>query len=336
MISVDSALTDMMSAVFADYREGHDSPTVCDAAFWNRLNELGLIRLTGDEARGGSGASWLEAAELLRTATYHGVRVPLAEHDLLACWLLDQVGLEVDDARRTACVLDGTGTATDVPWASWSDRVVVAWRQGSSTRVADVDGRDLHIVPGTNIAGEPRDRVSVDVARLSGDVAPDTLIDTLFLRGALARSVQICASFDRILELAVEHTRDRVQFGRPLMRFQAIQHLVADIAAETALARATTESAVAEVVRSGWDDPRIAFRIAVARSCTGHAASVVVRNAHQVHGAIGTTREHRLHEFTTGALAWRSDFGSVYHWDNLLTGTAMAAGPHRLWAYMSS
>jgi acyl-CoA dehydrogenase len=73
------------------------------------------------------------------------------------------------------------------------------------------------------------------------------------------------------------------------------------------------------------------FLVAVARSCAGHAASVVVRNAHQVHGAIGTTREHRLHEFTRAALAWRSEFGSVRYWDERVTDAAMHASAGALW-----
>ena len=72
----------------------------------------------------------------------------------------------------------------------------------------------------------------------------------------------------------------------------------------------------------------MAFLVAAARSCAGHASSVVVRNAHQVHGAIGTTREHRLHEFTRAALAWRSEFGSVRYWDEWLTDAALSAGGH--------
>ncbi len=75
--------------------------------------------------------------------------------------------------------------------------------------------------------------------------------------------------------------------------------------------------------------------IAVARSCAGHAASVVVRNAHQVHGAIGTTREHRLHEFTQPALAWRSEFGSVHYWDDTLTTAALEAGCENIWGLIT-
>ena len=128
-----------------------------------------------------------------------------------------------------------------------------------------------------------------------------------------------------------------IQFGRPLAKFQAVQHLISDIAAEAALARSATEAALPAAVASDWSAPNLEFLVAVARSCAGHAASVVVRNAHQVLGAIGTTREHSLHLFTRAALAWRSEFGSVRYWDDQVTDCALrrrcrrAVGPdHRL------
>src|SRR5690606_12273380 len=96
-------------------------------------------------------------------------------------------------------------------------------------------------------------------------------------------------------------------------------HLVADAAAEAALARAATDAALASAATDGLEAPGAELAVAVARSCAGHAASTVVCNAHQVHGAIGTTLEHQLHEFTRPALAWRSDHGSMRHWDELLT-----------------
>jgi len=89
-------------------------------------------------------------------------------------------------------------------------------------------------------------------------------------------------------------------------------------------------------VADSWATDRLDFMIAVARSCAGHAASVVVRNGHQIHGAIGTTREHRLHEFTRAALAWRSDYGSVDHWDSVVTDAALAAGGSGLWSIITA
>ncbi|WP_441962220.1 acyl-CoA dehydrogenase family protein [Mycolicibacterium houstonense] len=334
-MSVDAELVEMMSAVFAAHREAHGPGEAVDE-LWDQLGELGLVRLTGSEESGGSGAGWAEAVELLRAAAWHGVRVPLAEHDLLACWLLETVGLPVDEARRTACLLDGDGVARAVPWAADSERVVVLWPAGTGYRVADVDTTSLTVTAGRNSAGEPRDDVHADVSGLTGTSVPDTVIAQFTRRAALVRAVQVCAVLDRIVALSVVHAGERIQFGRPLAKFQAVQNLVADIAAESALARAATDGALAEALRTEWSASQLDFLVAVARSCAGHAASVVVRNAHQVHGAIGTTREHRLHEFTMPALAWRSEYGSVAHWDQVLTDYATQAGADKLWALVTA
>ncbi|WLP88581.1 acyl-CoA dehydrogenase family protein [Gordonia sp. NB41Y] len=332
--TVDPDLVAMMSAVFAEYRRTHAPTTgiaLWDTGLWTRLEELGLVRLTGDEQAGGSGAGWFEAAELIRSAVWHGVHIPLAEHDLLAGWLLESAGLDAGPARRTFCVLDEFGVARAVPWASSAEKIVTVWRDRDRFVVADVDASALGMSSGANLAGEPRDTVTAEVSSLSGIPVADTVIDQMMLRGALIRALQVCAALDRIVELSVTHTTDRTQFGRPLAKFQSVQNLVADMAAEAALARAATDGALAEAVDTDWSGSGLEFRVAVARSCAGHAASVVVRNAHQVHGAIGTTMEHRLHEFTKPALAWRSEFGSVHHWDQLITTAAIAAGRDGLW-----
>jgi acyl-CoA dehydrogenase len=101
------------------------------------------------------------------------------------------------------------------------------------------------------------------------------------------------------------------------------------------VARSATEAALTAAVTSEWSASNVHFLVAVARSCAGHATSVVVRNAHQVHGAIGTTREHRLHEFTRAALAWRCEFGSVQHWDDQVTEAALRVGGAGLWGLIT-
>ncbi|BBX69423.1 acyl-CoA dehydrogenase [Mycolicibacterium psychrotolerans] len=324
---IEPALADMMDAVFAEHGQ--------DADLWSRLDDLGLVRLTGAEDAGGSGAGWLEAAELVSAAARHGARIPLAEHDLLACWLLDTAGVPADSARRTVCLLDAQGRAAGVPWASSAQRVVAVWQRGDDHVVADLDPAGLSITAGANMIGEPRDTVVADLAILSGATVTAGQIATLRLKAALIRAVQICAALDRALELSIEHATTREQFGRTLSKFQAVQHLISDIACEAALARSATEAALSAAIASDWSAPNLEFLVASARSCAGHATSVVVRNAHQVLGAIGTTSEHRLHVFTRAALAWRSEFGSMRHWDDLLTDMALHAGPDGLWALIA-
>lgn len=335
-LAIDPDLAQMMDAVFAECREGHPPAGALrrDDELWQRLDGLGLARLTGAEETGGSGAGWLEAAELLAAAARHGVRIPLAEHDLLAGWLLEELGFTADGAIRTVAMLDASRVAHAVPWASSSDRVVLLWQAGGQIRAADVDRGALQITAGVNQIGEPRDSITATedlLGSLPSVPASERVATQLELKAALVRSIQVCAALDAAVALAVEHTGSRVQFGRPLAKFQAVQNLVADSAAEAALARAATEAALTAAVRSDWSADDLGFRVAVARSCTGHAASVVVRNTHQALGALGTTREHRLHEFTRAALAWRSEFGSVRHWDEQVMATALQVGGGGLW-----
>jgi acyl-CoA dehydrogenase len=306
-----------------------------DPGLWRQLDDLGLVRLTGSEASGGSGAGWPEAAELLTAAVRFGVRIPLAEHDLLACWLLEQADLPIDDALRTVCVIDAEGAAYGVPWASAADRIIVVSGGRCGYRMVELEAGSVKIQPGTNAVGEPRDTVLVDPGAVDGAIIETSLVARLELKAAMVRAIQVCAALDRVLELTVEHAAVRIQFGRPLARLQAVQALIADIAAETALARVATEAALDAAVASDWTAPHLDLLVAAARSCAGHAASVVTRNAHQVHGAIGTTREHALHQFTRPALAWRSEFGSVRHWDEQLTRAALGAGGAGLWSMIT-
>lgn len=324
---VDHDLVTLMNDVFSDYTDHH--PTSVNAAldreFWRRLDDLGLVRLTGAEDGGGSGADWRSAAELLSAAVRHTVRVPLAEHDLLACAVLEECGLPLDDAVRSVAVLDKHGTAECVPWASTSDKIVTVFEFDGQWLVADVPVTELDITPEANALGEPRDHIAVDIRALSAVQAPAGLSDRLLLKSALVRGIQVCAALDQILELTVQYASVRTQFGRPISRFQAIQHLVADMAAEAALARASTEAALTTAVATDWEGTNLPFLVATARSCAGHAASVVARNAHQVHGAIGTTSEHQLHHFTRAALVWRREFGTVRYWDDVVGKAALEA-----------
>jgi acyl-CoA dehydrogenase len=331
---VDPALAELADSLFERHRDNVNEvhgPLALNRELWSALDESGLARLTESTKTGGSGASWREAAVLLSAGAEHLAAIPLAESDLLAGFLLAGTGSARDGSVRTAAVLDSDGIADAVPWASRVDRIAVAY-QDSGWRVADVPTAQVTIEPGANLAFEPRDRVSVEVSTLDGQRIEDTAIEQFRLRGALARSIATCGAMERVLRICVEHTTSRVQFGRPLAKFQAVQAMIAEIATESALARAAAEYAVTVVEEDQWQGPRVQFAVAAAKSASAHAASPVARKAHQALGAIGFTMEHELHRYTNRILSWRSEFGSVRYWDDTLTDAAVAAGGAGLWS----
>ncbi|MGZ8801851.1 MAG: acyl-CoA dehydrogenase, partial [Mycobacterium sp.] len=176
----------MMDAVFAEYRRSHSPSTSTgrDTGLWRGLDQLGLARLTGAEQSGGSGAGWYEAAALLAAAVRHGIRIPLAENDLLACWLLEAAGVTVDGKVRTVCLLDDDGRATWVPWASCAERLVVVWQEGGEHLAADTELGHVVITSGANMIGEPRDTVVADVGSLIGVPVTADLVGQLRLKSA--------------------------------------------------------------------------------------------------------------------------------------------------------
>ncbi|GAB3387163.1 acyl-CoA dehydrogenase [Amycolatopsis echigonensis] len=318
--SADPDLVATVREVIADESPGR----------WDRLAGLGLTRLTAPEAEGGSGAGWREAAVVVGELAAQGKALPVGEHDLLAGWLLRSAGLPGDDRRRTAAILRD-GTAAEVPFAAESERVVCLWQDGPVWRVADVPADSLTITSGENLAGEPRDTVTVADEVAGAPVGP-AVAGQFELRAALLRAIQVVGALEAACALAIEHVTTRKQFGRPLAKFQAVQHLLADLAAEATLARAAVDAAVDTAAAADSPDE---FAVAVARSCAGHAASVVVRHAHQLHGAIGTAQEHFLHRLTLPVLAWRAEYGTTEQWDARVAATASAAGPDGLWGLVT-
>jgi alkylation response protein AidB-like acyl-CoA dehydrogenase len=134
-----------------------------------------------------------------------------------------------------------------------------------------------------------------------------------------------------ITAISVQYAQDRVQFGRPIGKFQAVQQNLAVLAGQTAAASAAADLG-AEAVANGIR----MLPIAAAKSRTGEAAGQGAAIAHQVHGAIGFTYEHSLHFFTKRLWSWRDEFGNEAEW-NLYVGRHMAkAGADRLWAEITA
>jgi alkylation response protein AidB-like acyl-CoA dehydrogenase len=103
--------------------------------------------------------------------------------------------------------------------------------------------------------------------------------------------------------LTVRHAKERVQFGRPIGSFQAIQHKVADMTTDLETARLLVRFAATRL-----DQGHGTAEAAYAKLWTSEAVQRVVREAHQIHGGVGFIIEHPLHRYfrraKTGELMW--------------------------------
>lgn len=300
-------------------------PDTFDAELWRNLEQTGLSRLTSGEDAGPA-----EAAVVLTGLARHAAAVPIAETDLLAAWLAGKAGVAVPDNGPLTVVLadaelrDGTltGTAHDVLWAN-SAAVVLAAKTADAVHVAVLTDATAEL--SHNLAAEPRGSFAFDVSERDTGVLDLEVVHEFSRRGAWARCVQIIGALDAARDLTVAHTSERVQFGRPLSKFQAVQHSLAEMAGEIERARAATELAVTAASDYGFDSAATDYAVTVAKVATGRAVGSVTTIAHQLHGAIGVTVEHRLWLFTMRARSWVDEFGSTTHHARRLGRIALTA-----------
>ena len=314
------------------------------AALWQALEEVGLTRAALPEAAGGSGLAFEDAMLALRRSAYHAAPVPLAE-TMLAGRLLAAAGMSVPQGALTVAPVrrgdvlrfvqgaSGTtlsGSAHRVPWGNLCAHAVVAGElEGKGVLGLVSTARAVRGVE-KNLAGEPRALLEFDAAPLLACAALHDAPARLEAEGALYRSEQMAGALERTLEYSLQYANERVQFGRPIAKFQAVQHMLALLAGQVAAASAAADAA-AEASGLAPD----AFAVAVAKSRAGEAAGKGAEIAHQVHGAMGYTREHNLHYCTRRLWSWRDEFGNETYWQSRLGRIVAAQGADALWPTLS-
>ena len=258
MASEDNLIVDAATRIFQDMVEpGLINDAEAGAwpkALWDTLEESGLTLAWGDEALGGAGVDMLDGFALLKAAGQFAVPVPMAE-TMLAAWLLGHGGIEfpmgpmtiapAQSETRIALGADGTlaGTARFTPYGRVAQHVAVLARRGDQPVVTLVKRADCAIVENASLAGEPSDDLAFDgVKPVAVADAPDGLDEAAVVAmGAAVRSSQMAGGLQKILDQSVEYALERSQFGRPIARFQAIQHGLAQLAGEAAAAGAAAE-----------------------------------------------------------------------------------------------
>jgi hypothetical protein len=343
-------LLESMGRLFED----HCTKSVADAAetgtfpdaLWHAISETG-VPLAGVA---GSEVEWSDLYAVLRVAGRFAAPIPLAE-TMLAAWAASSAGFTVDERPMTVGPVragetlrlerDGNGwrlfgRASRVPWGRQAEHVVfITTDPDGNTMVVFGDGVQGARLPTgeNNIAGEPRDTYEFNGLALSGnEVAPaGPGVDqaALYRRGALARAVMMAGAMERALDTAVTYAGERKQFGRPIGKFQAVQQNLAVLAGQVAAAGAAADTGVEAL--SIDDVAKQEFLVAIAKTRVGDAATLASEIAHQVHGAIGFTKEYSLQLSTRRLWSWRDEFGGETEWAAKVGAYVCDGGADALW-----
>ena len=315
-------LRDSAARLCADFGGAKRARTLRDAGqdidveAWRAIGEAGWLGMLVPEARGGLGLGAVELYIVLEQTGRHVVMTPLLEV-VASAWLLGaarerSAGLSslIAGKRIIVPALDADGwsfrqsavrvpafasSATDFLIETESALGVLPNRNAGIKLVANVDGSHAAAIPAT----DPTDIVARGAEAKS---LTAKLGDLLALGGA----IELLGLCESALALALDHVKTRRQFGQPLGSFQALQHRLADNFVDLELNRSLLHR-----VCVAWDDGNaLPAMIAGAKARAARVATEIMRNALQLHGAIGYTNEHDIGILWKHALALSARYGN--------------------------
>ena len=353
MSDVDPLLINATTKIFEDLSD----PKTINASktdswrnqLWSALEEAGLTLAWISDTYGGSGATIADGFSILEVSGKFAAPIPLGE-TLLAGWLLSKGGIDSPKGMMTVAPTRPrdrikfnpdntlTGQVFGIPFASISENIAVIAHGSDGLYVALVASKDCIVTHNSGLSGDGRDTITLKhTPTLASNKLPDDFSpQALSLMGATVRAIQISGALQSILTLATDYAQERVAFEKTISKFQAVQHNLAKLASETAVAIAAAGSAADTLNDIEVFNESVFFETASAKIRVGEAVGEGAAIAHQVHGAIGFTEEHILHRFTQRLWDWRDDFGSESEWAVQLGEMVAKKGADGLWPLLTS
>ena len=213
------------------------------------------------------------------------------------------------------------GTKLFVPDAQVSDLMIVAARTSNHPDARDgitlflvpADSDGVSITPLLTLAGDKQAEIT-----LAGVVVPPSstlgpvgegwpVLERTVERAAAAKCMEMLGGAGVVLEMTQEYVKQRVQFGRPVGSFQAVQHHCANMATDV-------EGSHNVAYQAAWtlsEGMPAAREVSLAKAWLSEAYRRVCALAHQCHGAIGFTEEHNLQLYTRRAKAQEMAYGDA-------------------------
>lgn len=332
-------------------REQMETEKGYDAAVWSQMaGEMALQGLAIPEEFGGQGFSFIELGVVLEEMGRALLCAPYFSSVVLAANALLQSGDEAAKKAYLPGIASGetlATLATTEPSGRWDEAGITIEAKGSGsdftitgTKSFVLDGHtasliivaartakgvSLFAVEG-NAKGLTRTALSTmdqtrKQAKLEFNGTPAKLIGAEGAGGAILSKVNDLAvvalaaeqvgGAQKVLEMAVQYAKDRIQFGRPIGSFQAIKHKCADMLLEVESAKSAAYYGMWCAAEMNEELPSVAsLAKAYCSEAYFHAAAENI----QIHGGIGFTWEHPAHLYFKRAKSSELIFGDpTYH-----------------------
>ena len=258
-----------------------------------------------------------QKTELLAKLASGKLKMALAFHEKAAAWAPESVSEMTATQTDDGWILNGEKRF--VQDGAASDMLIVAARTGEDPKSgitlflvendnSNVESRELKTTGSDRMSVMSFGEVSVPKSAVLGEVNGGwPILEKLFQYGAAGKCAEMAGAGQKLLDNTVDYVQNRVQFGRPIGSFQAIQHHAADMAIEVQAGRQLARQA-AWFLGEGLDATR---QVALAKAYLSEAYPRICATAHQCHGAIGFTHEYDLHLWTRRSTGQRLAFGDT-------------------------
>jgi alkylation response protein AidB-like acyl-CoA dehydrogenase len=290
-----------------------------DSSLWKAMVDQGWTGVELPEDKGGLGLGMVEAAVLAEQVGAHVAPAPFLEN-LLAAGALSAA----DQHEWVERLVSGDAVAA----VAWRPDIPVPYAPVADVAVVvDQDKEEVLLVDLSDAASPIEREPAMDLTRPLGwlklEGRPSTTIGgseettALLDRGATLYAAALLGGAARVLEMAADYAKERVQFGKPIGSFQAVKHRCADMLVDVEGMRSTAYWAA-------WclsaQDKEASIAASTAKTWCSDAARRVMGSGLQVHGGIGFTWEHDLHLFVKRSQLDQLAFGDgAYHRERLGT-----------------
>jgi alkylation response protein AidB-like acyl-CoA dehydrogenase len=237
-------------------------------------------------------------------------------------YVLDGTKLFVPDAHaadllvvvaRTSVPSPSTGEEPALSSPKGQDEGEPDPTQGITLFLVPAGAPGLRVTPLNTIASDKQsevalDQVHVPASSVLGQVGGGWPVVRRTLQRAIAGNcLEMVGGAQAVLDMTVEYTKQRAQFGRPVGSLQAIQHHCANMAADVEGSRHLAYQAAWRVSEGLGADREVSM----AKAWVSGAYQRVCATAHQCHGAIGFTKEHNLQLYTRRAKVQELSYGDA-------------------------